>query len=314
VTILRQGSRATPAAPTRSPAGRGDAGRGSLRAHLLLLPCLLLIGLLVLYPMAASLYQSFHDDTPFDPANAFVGLRNYRFVAADPNFVQAVGNTGQYLLFTTLGALVLGLAMALWLHHLRRGRKVALILIMLPWAVPGTVAGVLWSFILKPTDAGLLNAFLLRLHVISAPVVWLAHPLSGVLLITLSLVWQIVPIAAFILYAALQSIPPGLTEAARVDGAGQLGEFFRITLPLLRPALAISMLNTGILAIGIYDQIYVLAGFSPQTISVVGEIYTYSFRDFSFGSGIAASVFVTVATVVVSLFYLKVVYREVAYT
>lgn len=277
------------------------------------MPCLALVAVLVLYPMGTSLYQSVHNDTPLDPTNAFVGLRNYRFVVSDPDFVQAVKNTGQYLLFATISSLALGLIMAMWLHSLRRGRGAALVLVVLPWAVPGTVVGILWSFILNPTGNGLLNAVLLRTHAISAPIVWLAHPLTGILLITLTLVWQTVPIAALIIFAALEAIPSELRETARVDGANRTAEFLHVTLPLLRPALAISLLNAGILAIGIYDQVYVLAGFSPSTLSVVGKIYTYSFRDFNFGYGIAASVFVTLATVAVSLFYLKIVYREVTY-
>jgi ABC-type sugar transport system permease subunit len=292
---------------------RFRAWRRPTTAHLLLAPCVILIVVLVFYPMGASIYQSVHDDTPLDPANPYVGLRNYRYVADDPDFTQAVKNTGQYLIFATLASLVIGLVMALWLHSLRRARGAALALIVLPWAVPGTVVGVLWSFILNPTETGLLNAALLRLHLISTPVVWLAHPLAGILLITLTLVWQTVPIAALIMFAALESIPVQLGESARVDGAARLAEFRHITLPLLRPALAISLLSAGVSAIGIYDQIYVLAGFSPQTLSVVGKIYTYSFRDFNFGFGIAASVFVTLATVAISLFYLKVVYREVDY-
>lgn len=286
---------------------------GRLRRHLLLAPCLVLIAMLVLYPMGTSLYQSFHEDTPLDPVNSFVGLRNYRFVIADPNFIEAVKNTSQYLLFVTIGSLFIGLGIALWLHSLKRWRGAAVVLVVLPWAVPGTVVGILWSFILNPTETGLLNALLLRLHLISAPVVWLAHPLSGILLISVTLVWETVPIAALIMFAALEAIPSELGETARIDGASRGAELRHVTLPLLRPALAISMLNAGVLAIGIYDEVYVLAGFSPQTLPVVGKIYTYSFRDFNFGYGIAASVFITLATVVLSLFYLKVVYREVAY-
>lgn len=284
-----------------------------LRQHLLLAPCLVLIAVLVVYPMGLSLYQGFHKDTPLDPENPFVGVQNYRGVATDPNFINAVQNTSKYLLFVTIGSLVMGMAMALWLHSLRRGRGIALVLIVLPWAVPGTVVGILWSFIFNPTDTGLLNAFLMRVHLISTPVVWLAHPLSGILLISVTLVWETVPIAALILFAALEAIPSELGESAAMDGAGKVSQYVHITLPLLRPALAISMLNAGVLAIGIYDEVYVLAGFAPETLPLVGKIYTYSFRDFNFGYGIAASVFVTAMTLVLSLFYLKVVYREVTF-
>lgn len=284
-----------------------------LRQHLLLAPCLVLIAVLVVYPMGLSLYQSFHIDTPLDPENPFVGLQNYRVVATDPNFINAVQNTSKYLFFVTIGSLVMGMAMALWLHSLRRGRGIALVLIVLPWAVPGTVVGILWSFIFNPTDTGLLNALLMRVHLISTPVVWLAHPLSGILLISITLVWETVPIAALILFAALEAIPSELGESAVMDGAGKVSHYVHITLPLLRPALAISMLNAGVLAIGIYDEVYVLAGFAPETLPLVGKIYTYSFRDFNFGYGIAASVFVTAMTLMLSLFYLKVIYREVTF-
>lgn len=282
--------------------------------HLLMLPCLVMIAVLVLYPMAVSLFQGFHTYSLLDPANPWVGLANYRFVAQDPNFVRAAANTGEYLLAATAATLVIGLMMALWLNSLRRGRGLALVLIVLPWAVPGTVTGIIWSFILNPTGTGLLNSFLMRAGVMDSPVVWLGQALPAVLLITVTLVWQTAPIAVLIIFAALQSIPAELDEAARVDGAGPVQYFWSITLPLLRPGLAIALLNAGVMALGIYDQIYVLAGFSPASQSVVGKIYTYSFRDFHFGFGIAASVYITLATALLSLFYLKVVYREVTYS
>lgn len=281
--------------------------------HLLMLPCLVMIAVLVLYPMTVSLFQGFHKYSLLDPTNPWVGLANYRFVAQDPNFVRAAANTGEYLLAATAATLVIGLVMALWLHSLHRGRGLALVLTVLPWAVPGTVTGIIWSFILNPTGTGLLNAVLMRAGVLDTPVVWLGHALPAVLLITLTLVWQTAPIAALIIFAALQSIPAELDEAARVDGAGPVQYFWSITMPLLRPGLAIALLNAGVTALGIYDQIYVLAGASPATQSVVGKIYTYSFRDFHFGFGIAASVYITLATALLSLFYLKVVYREVVY-
>lgn len=304
--------RVHPVAPAGPQPGAGRRRLPGAQPYLLLLPCLAVIVVLVLYPLGLSLFDSVHVDNPLAQGHAFVGARNYLKVLTDPAFVRASLNTVGYLILATVGALVVGMVMAVWLHGIRRFRAVFLVAIVLPWAVPGTVNGVLWSFIFNPTN-GLLNAILKSVHLISHNVIWLEGSVTGIAFISVSLIWQIAPISAVIFLAGLESIPTELYEQAAVDGASALGSFRRITVPLLRPALAIGLLEAGVLGIGIFDQAYVLAGYAPSTISAVQQIYLYAFQDFNFGLGIASSVVVTVATLALSLFYLKVVYREMSY-
>lgn len=268
------------------------------------------IGVLVLYPLVVSVIDSVRSDSAIVPVHRFVGARNYATVVTDPSFQRASVNTLVYLAIATLGSLIAGWGIAAWLRSIKRMSAIFLAIVVLPWAVPGTVNGVLWSFILNPTN-GLLNKILRDLHLISHNVVWLAGSQTGLLAIGVSLVWQIAPISAVILLAGLESIPQQLYEQASVDGASRSGTLFRITTPLLRPALAIALLQAGILGISIFDQVYVLSSFSPTTSSVLLQVYLYAFQDFNFGVGMAASMIVTVGTLLLSLFYLKVVYREI---
>jgi len=302
----------TPDQRSQDRAPRRSRQRVAKQPYLLVLPALAILAVLVLYPLVVSLWDSVHVDNLEIPSHAFTGASNYVHVLTDPAFTTASLNTLMYLAMATLGSLIGGMVIALWLHSLSRFRALFLIVIVLPWAVPGTVNGVLWSFIFNPTN-GLLNAILTSTHLISHNINWLQGSVSGQVFVAVSLLWQIVPIAAVIFLAGLESIPRPLYEQATVDGASGFAVFGRITLPLLRPAMAIALLNAGILGISIFDQVYVLGGYAPATISAVVQIYLYAFQDFQFGIAIAASMIVTVATLLVSLFYLKVVYREVAY-
>ncbi|MDH2442567.1 sugar ABC transporter permease [Amnibacterium sp. CER49] len=296
----------------------GVRSRWSLRArevtsaYVLVTPALIIIALLIFFPAVQSTIDSFRQGDLTNPtAHNFIGLRNYLNALLDPSFLQAVRNTGVYIVVAVVVALLLGLLMAMWMQSLGgRARVIALTLIILPWAVPGTVAGNLWSFILNPTGSGLLNGVLESLGVIDQPQIWIASPLWGQVFIALSFCWGLVPLGAIIFLAGLESIPEDFYAQSYVDGATALQRFTSITLPLLRPALAIVLVNAAVSAIGIYDQVYVLAGFDPNKISLIGQTYLYAFRDFNFGLGYAASILTTVATTLIAAVFLKVVYRE----
>ncbi|MHB8294849.1 MAG: carbohydrate ABC transporter permease [Acidimicrobiales bacterium] len=271
------------------------------------------MAVLVGYPLILSLLDSLRVDNLIYPADQrFIGISNYLTVLEDPHFRQAVANTLWYFGLVTVGCLMVGLVMATWLHSLARFRAALLAVVILPWAVPGVVNGLLWTFVFNPSN-GLLDSLARWAQLIHSNVVWLAHPVIGRALISLTVVWQVAPITAVILLAGLESIPTDLYEQASVDGATRLGAFRRITVPLLRPALAIALVEAGVLGIGVFDQVYVLTGYAPTTMSTVIQIYLYAFQNLNFGTGIAASLMLTVGTLVISLAYLKLVYREVVY-
>jgi multiple sugar transport system permease protein len=260
------------------------------RAYALLFPALAVLGLLVFYPLALSVWDSLHVDNLLLQDHHFVGLRNY----------------------TDVVTVLVGGAMAFYLHGMKRFRGLALAVLLLPWAIPGVVNGALWSLIFNP-QTGLLDGLLVAAHVTSKPILWMGGTTSAVIAISVTLVWQLAPITAIFLLAGLESIPGGIYEAAAVDGAVGTRVFLRITIPLLRPALAVALLWASVAGISAFDQIAVLNGYAPNTLSVVMQLYLYAFRDFNFGYGIAASMLVTGAALGVSLVYLKAIYREVAY-
>ncbi|MCU1474276.1 carbohydrate ABC transporter permease [Amnibacterium sp.] len=303
-----------PARPSPRP-GRSAARRRANRLGLALVaPAFAVIAVLVLYPTISSVVGSFQRYELTDPNRAFSGLRNYTAVLSDDTFQQALLNTGGYFVVITLAVLLMGLGTALWLQSLKGAwRAIALTVIVLPWSIPGTVAGVLWSFILNPTGSGLLNSVLKSVGLIGSYQAWLNKPIAGIVVIGLTVAWSAVPLGVVVLLAGLEGIPREIYEQSLVDGADRLRQFGSITLPLLRPALAIVLLNGAVLAIGLFDQVYVLVGLDPDKITIAGSMYLYAFRDFNFGFGFAASVVATAITAAISLVYLRLVYREEEY-
>ncbi len=288
-----------------------------LMPYLLVLPAILFIGVLVIYPLLFSIFSSVHvDDLLYPALHKFVGVQNYINVLSDPSFQIAARNTVFYFIFTSLGVFLFGIVIALWLHNLpHKWRGVFLTVVILPWAVPGVVTGLLWSFIYNPTS-GLLDGLLKSLHIISQNIIWFNDPKLpnlGLFLITLALLWQVVPLAAIIFVAGLESIPTTIYEAARVDGCHSWHLFSHITLPLLRPSIAIVMVQAAVLSIGIFDQVYVLTGYDPNTKSAVIQTYLYAFQNLNFGQGISAALLVTLSISVVGYIYLRFIYREVSY-
>lgn len=301
---------------TRGPRpGRGGRGwRTDRLGWLLVTPTAVIIGVLVLYPTVTSLVGSLRHYSLIDQERSFAGIDNYMRVLADPAYQRALASTGVYFVVISVGVLVMGIGIALWLQTLKgRARGLALGVVIIPWAVPGTVSGLLWSFIFTPTGAGLLNSALSSLHLIDTTQVWLNMPTFGLVLIALTVIWCGTPLGVMIFLAALEGIPRDLYEQCRIDGAGPVRQFWSVSLPLLRPAIAIVLLNAATLAIGLFDQVYVLVGIDPSKITIAGSMYLYAFRDFDFGLGFAAAVIAAVITTLIAVVYLKTVYREVEY-
>ena len=203
-----------------------------------------------------------------------------------------------------------GTAIAVALKRRFRMRGVILALVILPWALPAVVEAVIWSWIYNPTF-GVMNSVLHSAHVIGGYHLWLGlDRWLTILLIEIVQVWQITPLSAIIILAALQSIPLDLYEAARVDGAGPVQSFWRISLPLIRPALAICTVEALVLSLNIFDQVYVLNGIAPLGSSVMLQTYVTAFQNLNFGGGYALSLLMTLATALLSMAALALLYRR----
>jgi multiple sugar transport system permease protein len=208
---------------------------------------------------------------------------------------------------------VLGVLMAVTLQKSFRGRSVLIAILILPWALPGVVEGIVWSGIWD-SNTGLLNSVLTSLHLISHYQVFLGqNHLVTVLVIELVQVWQITPLSTLLVLAALQNIPGELYEAAELDGAGSWKAFTRITLPLARPGIAIAMVQAVIATLNVFDQPFVLNGAASTGASVMEQTYFVSFQNLDFGQGYALSLLITVVTILVSLAIVRLVYRTVEF-
>jgi multiple sugar transport system permease protein len=207
-------------------------------------------------------------------------------------------------------SVILGTVMALALRQRFRFRGIVLALVILPWALPAVVEAVIWSWIYNPTF-GVMNSALHSAHLIGGYHVWLGlDRWLTVVLIEIVQVWQITPLSAVVILAALQSISPDLYEAARVDGAGAVQSFVRISLPLIRPALAVCTVEALVLSLNIFDQVYILNGIAPLGSSVMLQTYVQTFENLNFGSGYALSLLITLATALLSMAALALFYRR----
>jgi multiple sugar transport system permease protein len=256
---------------------------------LMVAPAVIITAALVLYPLIAGFLTSLESgDAALDEQPHFVGLGNYGHVLSSPTVREAIVHTLVYVALAVTLELALGLIVAMALHRAFPGRGVVLAILILPWALPSVVSGVLWRRVFDP-DSGLLNSVLMQLHLLSHPQVWLASRGWALAFITLVHVWGVLPLVSLILIAGLQSIPDDVYSASAIDGATPLRQFRYITLPLLRPSIAVALTVGTVWAIKIFDEIYVLNGTALNTRSILMEVYTTSFinADLPHGTALA---------------------------
>lgn len=310
MTALRQRTRRL-AVPRGQAIHRGP--REIALPYAMVAPLLVFIGALALYPTVLTAYGAFVHDDALAPPTRFTGFGNFQSVFNDAQVRQSLENTAFYIVFGVVLSVALGTFFAVLLQRRFRGRGIVLALMVLPWALPGVVEGVIWSWIYDPTF-GVLNSGLKSASIIRHYQLWTGtHQIQSIFFISLVQVWQITPLAAILVLASLQSIPGELYEAASVDGATSLQSLWRITLPLVRPGLAIAAVEGLIMSLNIFDQVYVLNAGASTASSLMSQTYEIAFQNLNFGQGYALSLLATVTTIVLSLLTVKVVYRKVEF-
>jgi multiple sugar transport system permease protein len=281
----------------------------------LVLPSLVLIFGIVIYPLGYSLWISVHQMNLTSPGvMPYVGLDNYaRWLTSEP-FWRSVGVTAYFSFVSVVLTIVLGLLVALVLNQRFVGRRVVRALMLIPWAVPSVVTGVIWLWIYNG-NYGALNGLLYQLGLIGSYQSWLGDPTSALYAVVATKVWKELPFVALLLLATLQTIPAELLEAGRVDGAGMLGTFFRITMPLLRPGLLVVAVLETMWTFRVFDIVYVLTSGGPADATMVVAYLTYleTFKFLRFGSGAALAYIVTLFIVVFSFVYVRLLRSEVEY-
>jgi ABC-type sugar transport system permease subunit len=286
-----------------------EAGSPSARlAFLLLLPAALIVFGVVLYPAGRALVISFYEVTsPFPGAYPFRGLANYAEVLSDPRVLTAAEHTLYFTVVSTAAELVFGIGLALLLAAPIRFRWLFRSIVILPWALPTIVNGAMWRLILN-AEYGVLNAALTQLHLQGEYRSWLgSSPFLALNMVVVADVWKNTSLVAFFLLAGLTTIPRDLYEAARVDGAGPVRSFLRITLPLLVPTIAIVLVLRTIEAFKVFDIIYVMTGGGPasgtQTITFFTYLQAFSAQRFSVGAALAY--LTVIAILILATIYLR---------
>jgi multiple sugar transport system permease protein len=310
VNTHRDVQTARPATPGSS---RRRGRRFDLLPYALVTPLALFIVALALVPAGVTIVQSFFRVDELNPPTAFNGLENFRHLFADNAIRSSLVNTGLYVLIGVVLSTVLGIVMAVTLQQRFRGRSILIAILILPWALPGVVEGIVWTGIWD-SNTGLLNSVLTSTHLISNYQVFLGqHRFLTIFAIELVQVWQMTPLSTLLILASLQNIPGELYEAAVLDGTSPWQALRRITLPLARPGIAIAMVQAVIATLNVFDQPYILNGSADTGASLTMQTYFVSFQNLDFGEGYALSLLITVATLIVSLGVVKLVYRQVEF-
>ncbi|WP_347267703.1 sugar ABC transporter permease [Paracoccus sp. (in: a-proteobacteria)] len=276
-------------------------------AVMLLAPLTLLVLLIVVYPVLrlfhASLYE--HSLTSGLPPR-FVGLENFSLIASDPVFWTTLGNTLLITLVTVPGALVVGMALALMANLPFKRQWPVRLSLLIPWALPLAFAGLIFAWFFH-SEYGVVNDVLRRFGL--QPVIWFNSPTWAMVAICLTIVWKTSSFMALIILAGLQTIPRSLYEAADVDGAGKLRQFFEITLPLLKPSIIVALIFRTITALQTFDIPYTMTAGGPGTSTATLAMYihqnTVSFLDLGYGSALAVVMFLI--SMLVTAVYLRMI-------
>ena len=284
-----------------------------LAEYAFILPALLLLGAVVLFPILTALHLSFHNVRLVPPDQAFMGfqstfsgLDNYLEVLASREFLGAFVNTTLFTLFTVLGSFGLGLGFALLLDLAIKARSVWRLLMLAPWVVAPAVAGSTWRWMFE-TRYGVFNA-LIRTVMPSAPQVpWLADPTLAMLSVSITNVWLRTPFMMVMLLAGLQAIPADEYEAAAVDGASAWQRFRFVTVPHLSFVILVATLLEGIWTFKHFDIIQVMTGGGPERATELLStlIYKTSFEFFRFGPAAAMGMVITAFLTVFSVGYAR---------
>ncbi|HVD47915.1 MAG TPA: sugar ABC transporter permease [Candidatus Limnocylindria bacterium] len=291
---------------------QGAAGRESRYAYLTLLPVLLIMAVFSLYPIGYSVYLSLHKEVLTDPLNhPFVGFQNFNNVLHSYYLISSLTSTLVFMVMAVPGVMVFGLLASLLLNESFAGARILRVAILLPWAMPAVISGIVWRWILNG-DYGVLNSALFQLGIIHDYIPWLSSPDLARVGLAVAHVWREGPLAAIFFLAGLQTIPTDLYNSAAVDGAGRMAAFRRITLPLLRPTIVIVLIYETIVAATTFDLVYVMTGGGPADATSLISWYAYAevFKFLDLGAGAALAFLIALALVGVILLYLRVLRTE----
>ncbi|MGA2974653.1 MAG: sugar ABC transporter permease [Spirochaetia bacterium] len=283
--------------------------RSPLFSLTLILPSLLIILALIVYPLVFSLVISFGKVGANFRNYQFVGFANYLAVLLNREIWHALLLTLEWILGVTVILMFVGMAGALLLNTGLRGQSIFRTLLLIPWAVPPVANGIIWLSILNK-NYGALNGLLYQIGIIrDYSIGWLETPTLAMASVIVAQVWKWSPFITLMILASLQSIPEELYESAKIDGAGFIRRFAYLTLPLLMPTLLLLTLLNLVWALNAFDLIYALTQGGPGNATKVIAYYIWK-QTFSaaadFGGGAALSYIILLISIGITFFYARV--------
>ena len=269
-------------------------------------PTLVVLLVMTAYPLISTFVFSFTDYNYLKGTEkaTFILFDNYTSLFQNGYFQQAVWNTIKFTILAVIFEMAFGLVVAIFVNSLRRGQKAMRTLLLLPYLLPAVTVALSWRMMLS-ANYGIINQVLKALNL---PVYnWFMDTKTAFGTILLIDVWQNVPFVFLLLYAALQSVSATQYEAARIDGAGFLQQFWYITIPNIKNSLALCALLRTIDTFRLFEKVNVLTGGGPAgtTSTITQFLYNYGIKSLDFGFGSAGAIVMTVLVLILSSFYIK---------
>lgn len=300
-----------PLAAASKPQMRSELMQQRVRAaRWFLVPMLIALAIVAGWPLLRSIWFSFTDASLNNLYEAeWIGFGNYlrwqvlesgtvryRGLLVDPAWWNAVWNTVRFAFTSVFFETIFGMIVALVLNAEFKGRGIVRAAILIPWAIPTIVSAKMWSWMLND-QFGILNDLGLRLGLLSQKVAWTASADTAMTAVLVVDIWKTTPFMALLILAGLQMIPKDIYEAAEIDGVHPVKQFFKITLPLVRPALMVAIIFRLLDALRIFDLIYVLTpnSVATKTMSVLARENLFDFDNFAYGSAQSTLLFLLIA-------------------
>jgi trehalose/maltose transport system permease protein len=220
----------------------------------------------------------------------------YRGALVDPNWWNAVYNTVRFSVVSVIFETLFGMAVALMLNASFKGRGIVRAAILIPWAIPTIVSAKMWAWMLND-QYGIINDILVNLHLIDHKIAWTSSNDTAMIAVLVVDIWKTTPFMALLILAGLQTVPGDIYEAARIDGVHPVKVFWKLTLPLIRPALMVAVIFRMLDALRIFDLVYVLTPNSSatKTMSVISRENMIDFAKFAYGATQSTMLFAMLA-------------------
>lgn len=273
-------------------------------AFAMILPTVLVLLAMTAYPLVFTFFYSFTDFMLLKKNVHFVGLDNYTALLQNEYFRQSILNTVKFTVLTVFFEMLCGFAVALFVKGLHRGQKIMRTLLLLPYLLPAVTVALSWRMMLSP-NYGIVNQVL---SAMGLPIYnWFSDIHTAFGMLVLIDVWQNTPFVFLLLYAALQSVPKGQYEAAKIDGAGWWSILFNVTIPNIRGSLALCALLRTIDSFRLFEKVNLLTGGGPanSTATITQYLYTFGIKSLKFGFGSAGSIVMTILVLLLSSFYIR---------